>query len=159
MCTTPSFVGVYQLCSSGDEDILITTGTESVSPAKRSLAHAIDPGKGKNPLKQKALAVIPNGDSTAVPPVGPASNTRSMQGQTDAAFVAAGGQPSLSIVPKKCPHKGKEASTSALSSFTHFTSSTPAFSAGPPSFPFASSSFPSGGDHMWKPTVTNLQDS
>ncbi|KAK0221204.1 hypothetical protein EDD85DRAFT_960371 [Armillaria nabsnona] len=82
-----------------------------------------------------------------------------MRGQTDAAFVAAGGQPSPSIVPKKCPQKAKEASTSTLPSFTRFTSATPAFSAGPPSSSLALSSFPSGGDHMWKPAVTNLQDS
>ncbi|KAK0434708.1 hypothetical protein EV421DRAFT_1740713 [Armillaria borealis] len=58
-------------------------------------------GIGDAPLPSyRKLCAIALDNSAA--PLGPASNTRSMRGQTETSFVAAGEEPSTSAVPRKC---------------------------------------------------------
>ncbi len=70
--------------------------------------------KGKTPVKRKPSTVASNADPASLLSIGLASNTRSMRNQTDASFLAAGGEPSSSAVPPKKKRKTKEANVVPL---------------------------------------------
>ncbi len=59
--------------------------------------------KGKTPVKRKPSTVASNADPASLLSIGLASNTRSMRNQTDASFLAAGGEPSRVIL--RCASK------------------------------------------------------
>ncbi|PBK62243.1 hypothetical protein ARMSODRAFT_1061650 [Armillaria solidipes] len=89
-------------------DMVIDVGPHSSSPPKSSPTwppprpkSKVTAGKEKATLKRKLSAFAPENGDAAASLVGPASNTRSMRGQTEASFVAAGGEPSSSAVPRK----------------------------------------------------------
>ncbi len=69
--------------------------------------------KGRRPWSA-SLTVASNADPASLLSIGPASNTRSMWNQTDASFLAAGGEPSSSAAPPKKKRKTKEANVVPL---------------------------------------------
>ncbi len=156
------FVSSLSPVSASDDELVVNTGPDLSSPPKNSLSSPSSLGnsvKGKNPLKRKAseASIIQNGDPDRPPAAGPASNTRSMRTQTEASFIAAGGQPTPSIVPKKKARKGKDPVPTIPTLLTHFASATPASSAGPSSSPWGASPFSASIDRHSK-SVTDLRE-
>ncbi|PBK79812.1 hypothetical protein ARMGADRAFT_1172244 [Armillaria gallica] len=70
--------------------------------------------KGKTPVKCKPSTVASNADPASLLSIGLVSNTHSMWNQTDASFLAAGGEPSSSAAPPKKKRKTKEANVVPL---------------------------------------------
>ncbi|KAK0193495.1 hypothetical protein F5146DRAFT_1134157 [Armillaria mellea] len=94
-----------------EDDIVADLGPQASDPLPKTSTAA-----PSQKLKRKASAIIPDSSLTQF---GPTSNTCSMRAQTETSFIAAGGEPSPSFIPRKCPRlKGKspEPSTAASTS-------------------------------------------
>lgn len=106
-----------------EDDFTIDVGAQSSSfpmsfltrvqlQSNPTSSHSV--AKGKTPVKRKPSTVASNADPASLLSIGLASNTRSMRNQTDASFLAAGGEPSSSAVPPKKKRKTKEANVVPL---------------------------------------------